>query len=110
MSFKAVPNRSSASLLVIDEVSVAVLEQRITTALPATAHFLLPRLFLDTGPEAATVDYYFTDVHMEPDFLVLRCPCSSPFKCRVSMIGYAKKRFPKFRWQSHVDLACLDQG
>ena len=52
----------------VDEVSGAVFEQEITTALPAANQFLAPRLFINNGATAAAVAVDCAGVYLETDF------------------------------------------
>ena len=53
----AAPNAGPARVRVVDEVSGAVIEQEITSDLPANTQFLAPRLFMNNGATAAAVAY-----------------------------------------------------
>jgi hypothetical protein len=64
----APPNGSSVWMRVVDEVTGAVFEQKMTADLPAATQFLSPRLFRKTGTTAAAFAYDCAGVYVETDF------------------------------------------
>ena len=65
MFIAAPPNGTCVWVRVVDEVSSAILEQEITTDLPATTQFLSPRLFMNNGATAAAVAYDCSGLYIE---------------------------------------------
>jgi len=63
----AAPNAGSVWVRLVNEVPGAVFEAEITTDLPATTQFLLPRLYLNTGATAADVAYDCSGLYVETD-------------------------------------------
>ena len=52
----------------MNEVTGAVYEREITADLPASAQFLSPRLYLNTGATAAAVAYDCAGLYLETDY------------------------------------------
>ena len=64
----AAPNAASIWVRLVNEVSGAVFEAKITADLPASTQFLCPRLYLNTGATAAAVAYDCSGLYVETDY------------------------------------------
>ena len=64
----ATPNDSAVGILVVEEVSGAVVEATITTDMPAATQLLSPRNYLNNGSTAAAVAYDCSGVYVETDY------------------------------------------